>query len=330
MKFKFVIGLDMSKEFFNSALHDQFFDHQFDNDPKGVKAMLKSLKKLLGGDLSNCLFCLEHTGMYSVEISKQLAKRQLHFSLISPLEIKKSLGIQRGKSDPVDARRIAEYGMRYMDKIKLYTLPDKDISALQNLLSLRAQLVKTAASYKARFNEQKRILKLPKSHILFKTQQKLIHQLQNDITKIEVEIQKTINNNKSMKEYFDLITSIKGIGLIVASSIIVKTQCFTSFDNWRKFACYCGTAPFSHQSGKYHGKKRISKIGDQSLRTLLTLAARTAALYDPELKAYKQRKLDEGVPNKKITNMIRNKLLARIFSVAKRKSPYVILHKHAA
>lgn len=329
MKFNSVIGFDMSKEFFNSAVHNQLFDFQFDNDSKGISFMLKSLKKMLGTGLQDCLFCFEHTGLYSLEMTHQLAKRGLKFALIPGLEIRQSLGVQRGKTDPIDARRIAEYGFRFMDKITLYDIPDQDISDLQDLLSLRAMHVKTRASYKTRFKEQRRVIKKAKSHLLFKSQQKTIALLDKEINQIEKAMQEIINNNAKIKKYYDLIVSIKGIALVTATSILVKTRCFTQFENWRKFACYCGTAPFSHQSGKYRGKNKISKIGNQYMRTLLTLAARTAAMYDPELKAYKERRLKEGADKKKITNMIRNKILARVFSVAKRKTPYVVLHQHA-
>lgn len=330
MKFNSVLGCDMSKEFFNSKLHSQTYENQFNNDPKGINFMLKSLKKVLGTDLKDCLFVFEHTGLYSLEMTRQLAKRGLNFALIPGLEIRQSLGIQRGKNDPIDAKRIAEYGYRFMDKITLYDMPEQDITDLQDLLSLRAMHVKTRASYMARVKEQRRVIKKPKAHLLFKSQEKTIALLDKQINQIEKAIQDIIKNNAKIKEYYDLIVSIKGIGLVTATSILVKTRCFTQFENWRKFACYCGTAPFSHQSGKYHGKHKISKIGNQYMRTLLTLAARTAAIHDPELKAYKERRLKEGADNKKITNMIRNKLLSRVFCVAKRKTPYVILHRHAA
>lgn len=329
MDFKFIIGFDMSKAFFNSSVFGRLFDHQFDNDVKGMRLMLKKLKRLLGSDLSDCLFCLEHTGLYSQEIVRFLVKRELHVSLIAPLEIKKSLGIRRGKNDPIDARRIAEYGARFKDKIILYELPEQDIIDLKDLLSLRAKHVRTRAGYKARLNEQRRVIKKSKSNLLFKSQLRLIKQLDKEIDLVEAQIIQIISNNAKLKEYYDLMISIKGIGMITAISIIVKTQCFTLFTSWRKFACYCGTAPFRHQSGNYKGKTRISKIGNQSVRSLLTLAARSASLHDPELKAYKERRILEGVDKKKITNMIRNKLLARIFSVIKRKSPYVVLHRYA-
>jgi len=330
MQFKFVIGFDMSKEFFNSAVFGQLFDHQFNNDPKGIKLMLKSLKKLLGRDLSECLFCFEHTGLYSVEMANQFAKLKLHFAMIPGLEIKRSLGMQRGKEDSIDAKRIAEYGARFMDKITLYELAEQDIIDLQNLLSLRAKHVRTRASYKARLGEQRRVIKKSKSNMLLKSQEKIIRLMDKEIQAIEIAINHIIEANDKLNQHFELITSVKGIGLITAANILVKTRCFQLFDNWRKFACFCGTAPFSHQSGNYHGAKRISKLGDPSLRTLLTLAARTAAIHDPELRAYTERRLKQGVPKKKITNMIRNKLLARIFSVVKRKSPFVILHRYAA
>ena len=71
-------------------------------------------------------------------------------------------------------------------------------------------------------------------------------------------------------------------------------------------------------------------MADREMKVLLTLAAQCAIIYDPEIKHYYKRKLKEGKTKKCARNAVRNKLLARIFSVAKRGTPYVVLHKYAA
>lgn len=72
------------------------------------------------------------------------------------MEIKKSLGISRGKDDKVDATKIALYGYRLRAEIKPYKLPSKNIYQLKRLLTLRERLVKQNAGYKTTLKEQKR------------------------------------------------------------------------------------------------------------------------------------------------------------------------------
>ncbi|WP_410523789.1 transposase [Phocaeicola massiliensis] len=52
--------------------------------------------------------------------------------------------------------------------------------------------------------------------------------------------------------------NIKGIGIINAIVLLCTTDNFQRFDNPRKFACYCGGAPFEHTSGiSIWGKRRL-------------------------------------------------------------------------
>jgi transposase len=51
---------------------------------------------------------------------------QIPFSMISALEIKRSLGIVCGKSDKVDARRIAEYAYLHRDTLQVTKMPPKN------------------------------------------------------------------------------------------------------------------------------------------------------------------------------------------------------------
>jgi transposase len=67
--------------------------------------------------------------------------------LENSLQIKRAGGLQRGKTDAVDAVRIAEYACRFRDKIRLWQPPRQVIQQLaarsgvrQRLLSARQQL----------------------------------------------------------------------------------------------------------------------------------------------------------------------------------------------
>ena len=147
------------------------------------------------------------------------------------------------------------------------------------------------------------------------------------IKHIEREISEImLSANESVSVNYSLIQSIIGIGKINAAAIIVMTENFTKFDDSRKFACYCGVAPFEHTSGtSIRGKTRTSKLAAKDLKVLLTRAAITAIVHDPQIKIYYARKVAEGKHKASVINAVRAKLIYRCFAVVKRQSPFVKL-----
>jgi len=51
---------------------------------------------------------------------------------------------------------------------------------------------------------------------------------------------------------------------------------------------------------------------------------------DKELKLYYKKRIEDGKPKMSVINIIRNKLIARVFAVVKRGTPYVMIDKYAA
>lgn len=128
----------------------------------------------------------------------------------------------------------------------------------------------------------------------------------------------------NVKQNFSLLTTIKGVGDVIATATIVKTKNFTAFKNGRKFCCYCGSAPFDHSSGKSIRKKtRISHLADKTMKTLLTMGARTAIQHDKELKAFYERRLAMGKSKNSTINIVRNKIILRMFAVINRQTPFI-------
>jgi transposase len=166
---------------------------------------------------------------------------------------------------------------------------------------------------------------------LFSTYQTMIDALKEEIKKLEKVISTVIQENEQLKTSFNLLTSVKGIGFIVAVNLMVYTHNFTRFDNWRKFACYCGIAPFDCQSGtSVRGKTQVSSLANQQVKKLLHMAAISAVHFDTELREYYIRRQKDGKTKMAIINIVRNKLVARAFAVITRGTPFVDIKKYAA
>jgi transposase len=108
MKMEDAVGIDVSKETIDVRIHTSQGLNQFQNKNTGFKQLLKWVVKS-GLNLSQVRFCAENTGLYSHALSEFMTSQGLHFSLVPALEIKRSLGITRGKDDVLDAGRIAQY-----------------------------------------------------------------------------------------------------------------------------------------------------------------------------------------------------------------------------
>ena len=101
------IGVDVSKETLDVAVNGSRNHLKIANSSEGFKQLQTWLKSSLQIVLTDCWFVLEYTGGYEYRLVQFLQSKQICFTRVPGLEIKRSLGMQRGKNDKIDARRIA-------------------------------------------------------------------------------------------------------------------------------------------------------------------------------------------------------------------------------
>jgi len=335
-KIKLFAGIDPSKEWFDVDLipADQPTNHstkQFDNNQKGFDQLMTWITKVHGVRKQTCLFCVENTGLYSLPLCCFLSEKGIDYCYETPLRIKRSMGIKRGKNDQIDARIIAQYVYLHKELIRLHNLPSEDIIDLKALLSFRERLKRQKHALQVSAKELKGFTKASTHQYITDNSEDLIKLLKEKLKQVQKQIVSFISSHPELKTTYDLATSVKGIGMIIAAYMIVYTGNFTNFDKWRRFACYCGSAPFSHKSGtSIKGKDRVSHLANKFMKSLLTNGAYSAIQHDPELKAYFKRKLVEGKQEFLVINNVRCKLISRVFAAVTRGTPYVQLYSFAA
>lgn len=328
------IGLDMGKFSFSAAVVTQadpsFYEEQFSNDKKGYQRLLRWVDKLCPGKRHQMLICLEHTGMYSRNICLFLSEKKMHYSLLSGLHLKRSLGIRRGKTDRTDARDIAKYALIHKNELRHTVLPEGALLKLKDKLTERDRMVKAKKMLSVPVREKKATgLKTTKAEERYT--QGVVERLAKAIKALDKEIELLIRSEEKMQQCFVLLRTIPGIGTQIAAQLLVITHCFTCFDNSRKLACYAGIAPFEYSSGSsVRGRTKVNHLANKNLKSLLSLAALNAARFDKELRLYYERKKSEGKNSMVVMNAIRNKVLARAFAVVKRGTPYAPLARFAA
>jgi transposase len=330
-QFEEILGVDVSKLVLDAKLHRAGKFCQVENSKAGFVQLMRWIAESTTVHKTNILWCFEHTGMYSLSLAQYLSEKKISFVIVPGLEIKKSIGIKRGKNDKVDAARIAEYAYLRRETIIPTELPGELIIKLRELLGLRDRMVTQRAGYKASLKELKSIFESKHNPELFAIQQNLIQALNKNIAVIEARIAKLIKTDERASKLFDLMNSVKGIGPIVAANLLVVTNCFLSFKTSRQLACYCGIAPFEKQSGSsIRSSSRVNSLANKKMKALLDMSASCAIQHDPELRQYYMRRVSKGKSKKSTINIVRNKLVHRIFAVIKRGTPYVELAKHAA
>jgi len=320
-----ISGIDISKDTLDYCVLDQ---ETVQVTSRGVlDNTLRAIEKWLKGfDKDTTVFALEHTGHYGMLLINCLSKKGYRFYLINPLELKKSLGIQRGKSDVKDAYRIAEYAITNKHKLKPYQLPTEDLSKLKALVTARERYVKMSVQVQNSLKANGILNRSIDVKMLIKEERKQLKSLQKGITNIENEMKKIITSNQELNTTYKKITAVVGVGPIIATKCIVETGNFTKFSNPRKFSCHCGLAPFPYQSGtSVKGKTKTHFLRDRSLKAILTKGAVCAIQHDQQLKKYYKRKIQEGKHDMTVINAVANKLVLRIFAVAKRDEPFVKL-----
>jgi transposase len=333
MKKKFIIGIDVSKSTLDVYVHDYQAHFIVANDSVGVVELLERLKKIFGVlKKENLLICFENTGKYSKFLSVFLYSEQIPFVMLSALDLKRSMGLTRGKNDKKDAKMIALYAYRKREELIPTILQDAKTDQIKSLLSLREKLIRHRTAYKNGITDLKDCYMDGETLMIKQVQERLIENITTEIDKIEQQILVIIKSEESINRNYTLTISVRSVGKIMAFYMIAYTANFTRFDNPRKFSCFSGTAPFDYTSGtSIRGKTQVHKCANKQLKAILNMAAVSAIGIKGEYKNYYQRRINEMGKSKMSTiNIVRNKLIFRIFAVVKRGTPYVDLQKFAA
>lgn len=317
-------GIDISKEYFDVTVIDQQGNKlnydRFSNDEKGIPKFIHWLRETLKLSLTSLLLCMEHTGLYSRELMLKLLEEQMNVWVESSLQIKKSSGLLRGKTDKIDSYRIALYGFR----AKTAETEDRRLLHLQDLLSTRSRLLKLRLSLTTAVAELKRVDAVS-GKVVEKANKAALTGIIRSLKETEKLIRETIAKEGDIRQSFELATSVKGVGMVLAAQLIVYTRNFKRINKARQLACYCGVAPFSYESGtSIRAGNHVSKFANNTLKSTLHLASISSIQHNPDLKEYYYRKVAEGKPKMVVINAVRNKLLRHVLATVKSGEKYEV------
>lgn len=234
MQFKFFVGIDVSKDTLDFSVvteGKEVRDFRIENSSKAIKTAVKDLRNLNGFSISNALFCLEQTGLYNNHVTSMLHSMEANIWVEKAIQIKRSSGLQRGKSDKVDSQRIAFFAFRNQDKARMWSAPRVVIQQLKRLTGVRERLLIMVAQLNKPIQESKKFDSKEVFKSIKNSCQASLKAIKADIKKVEKQITDVIKTDPSLNHLFELITSVDGIGKVIACDMILTTNEFKTIDD---------------------------------------------------------------------------------------------------
>jgi transposase len=313
---KHVVGIDVSKENLDvCAIFDgKVRKKTFTNNQSGFEKLLVWVEKL---QLTDPHFCMESTGCYSESVAEFLNNSKFKVSVSNPLPIKafRTSKMVRQKTDSSDAEVIANFCLQN-DPLEWAPKPlkNKELSEINWYLS----------SLKEDLNRLEN--KLEKNIINAEVQKAIddeIEFIEKRIKTLEDEAKKLVESDPKLKQHFDLLTSIKGVGAKTAMQILAEMPDTERFENAKQFAAFVGGTPSQFQSGtSVRGKSHISRMGSGKVRKTLYMSALAVKNHNPHFANFVEKLEKRGKCAKIIIGAVMRKLMHIFFGMLKNNATF--------
>ena len=329
-KYDFFVGIDIAKATFDVVATDGAAQHHrvFDNTGAGVTGLLRYLRGELGWDARRTGICMEHTGRYNYHLRRELYRAGAAFHEVSGAVMRAKYRDQRGKTDKVDAARIADYLRRYADELRAYAPMPGALEDISILIARRDRLVDT----RTRFNNAHTELKTHASEAQRAEDEganaELFAVLKRQIKAVDQRLSELLRGEEKLQRMAERMRSVPGVGPQTVYLLLLATHGFQRFDTARQLACHCGVVPFAYSSGSsVYKRARVSQRADKRAKQVLTMAAWSAIRMGGRFGAYYERLLERGKAPLSALNAVRNKLLHTIYAVVKNEVMYEENHQ---
>ena len=308
-----ILGIDVGKEYIDSELlGEKRATKRVHNTIRGFEQLAAWLRNRKVG---NVHACMEATGGWSEELAFYLQERGHDVSIVNPMQIRAfaQSELSRTKTDRTDAGLIARFCQAMNPSA--WEPPTASERRLRQLVRRRRSLVEM------RTQELNR-LEAPGNENVEKSIRDLIAMLDDQITELDANIARTIDDDDDLRGKRDLIESIDGIGPTTSATILAETPHIEKFESAKALAAFAGVCPQLRQSGKSLSSSRITKIGNREIRKVLYMAALAALRHNAVIKVFADRLRERGKSNMEIIVATMRKLLVLVFGVLKTRQPF--------
>ena len=245
----------------------------------------------------------EATGGYDRTLRDALEQVGAQFSRVNPRQARdfaRAMGVI-GKTDRVDARMLAELGIRLRPALTAPVAPAR--RALQALVKRRRQLVEMRKQEATR-------LKQTHDSVARADIRSLVAILDRRIRRLEMQMATLIEADPGLAQTARRLQTVPGVGLIVAATLLAELPELGRLDR-RRIAALAGLAPVARDSGQFKGKRMI-RGGRPAVRTMLYIAALHASRLCVTFRTFRHRLTGAGKPTKVALTATAHKLLSTL------------------
>ena len=302
-----VVGIDVSKDRLDVHVLPEGEAFAVARDGKGLAELIERLQPL------GCTaVAVEATGGFETVVAAGLGGAGLPIVVVNPAQVRAfatALG-KRAKTDPIDAAVIARFVEATRPQIR--PLPDAETQMLADLVARRRQIVDMIGAERQR---QKRAT----AHAA-KSIARLLAALERELADVNKDIDDNVRRSPAWVADENLMTSVPGIGSIVARTLLADLPELGTLDR-RQIAALAGLAPWTRQSGQWRGRSFIGG-GRPQVRSALFVAAMVAGRHNPVLRAFRQQLLDRGKAKKTAIIAVARKLLTILNAIIRDQKPW--------
>jgi transposase len=302
---KIYVGIDVSKDRLDIAVHGADKRWSFTNDEGGIEQTVKCIK-----ELSPVLVVLEATGGIELPVVASLGAAGVPVAVINPRQARdfgKATG-KLAKTDALDAKVLAHFAAAVHPKAQ--ELPDATAQEFAAILARRRQLVEMLTAEKNRSRTAvKPVRERIRAHVSW---------LEQELDSTDKDLDRAIRGSPLWREKDDLLKSVPGVGPVLSSTLLGQLPELGTL-NRKQIAALVGVAPLNRDSGKFRGKRAVWG-GRASVRAALYMATLVATRYNPVIKVFYDRLCSIGKPKKVALTACMRKLLTILNAMVKNRT----------
>lgn len=299
------IGIDAHPTTHTALAMNRFEEQKglltFENSKEGINQFLHWLPSI-EKQVNNVFVGIEGGGTSRHALVALLLKKYQNIYEVNPLYTKqrRSFGTKREKSDPADAKAIAEVLTKKLTELPKLTT--NDLSSFMLCLKKTVWFYEQTTQQGVSLQNQLHQLRRERGLSLDRKEKKTLGIMVTELEKQLRNIRKTQNVSKEQMELLlenqgKNLTSMKGMSTVFAAKIVAHSGGIERFANLDSFIQYAGIAPKEKSSGRT--KRHIkNKGGNRKLNHTFYLAAMVQLRWNPKAQEYFNKKVKEGKTKK--------------------------------
>ena len=338
----FVIGVDTHARthtlaILGAATGALIANEQFPTTPAGMNRAVAWVARRTGGDLAT-LWVIEGVASYGARLTR--AATQAGYEVIEATRMDARARRGTGKSDPLDARRIAaavlpldtarlrrpraddgvRAALRVLVTAREHMTDERTacVNALTALLRvvdlgidartpLTGKQIGEAASWRIRPHERAQDIATATARAEAVRLAKRIHALNDELAANQAQLKDLLQASKAAP-----LLNKTGIGPVTAAVAYAAWSHPGRVRDEAAFACLAGVSPIPASSGNTI-RHRLNRGGDRRLNRALHMAAVTRMAHDPQTRDYVDKRRAEGRSTREIRRCIKRYLARQLF-----------------